>query len=48
MTFCYNKLKKKENIFDMITELNLYTSLVLAAVTFGFAIRLGIALYKSN
>jgi hypothetical protein len=32
----------------MITELNLYTSLFLSLVILGFAIRLGIALYKSN
>jgi len=32
----------------MITELNLYLSLVLSVITLGFAIRLGVALYKSN
>jgi hypothetical protein len=32
----------------MITELNIYASLFLAAVTLGFAIRLGVALYKAN
>lgn len=32
----------------MITELNIYASLLLAACTLGFAIRLGVALYKAN
>jgi hypothetical protein len=32
----------------MITELNIYASLLLAAFTLGFAIRLGVALYKAS
>lgn len=31
----------------MITELSLYTSLLISLISLGFAIRLGIALYKS-
>jgi hypothetical protein len=32
----------------MITELNIYVSLILAALLLAFAVRLGVALYQSN
>jgi hypothetical protein len=32
----------------MITELNIYVSLILAALLLAFSVRLGVALYQSN
>lgn len=43
---CYNKKSKQKGTFYMITELNIYVTLLLAVILLAFAIRLGISLYK--
>ena len=46
---CYNRINRiKNNKIFMITELNIYISLLVAALLFTFATRLGISLYQSN